>query len=295
MNNKIPTPQAYLVIHLPGQPTEEVKVYGHIISVGRAPDNHIRIDDHSVSRYHAVIELVPGGFHLSDLGSRKGTRVNEELVTTKHKLLDGDIISIGDQCKIEFYYDPRFHGFSGGTLSDLPEYHLLTNTLKPRTLSKIKVTGLATIPVLLAASIWGLFHYNYVITTSNSPTPIDMWIGIGFERRQIEDALSGGVLSAQDYQSKKGVLIAQEDQIAKVYPRNMAEFAAYNEGDEKKGNRPVEFWISLFASIVASIGTMSAILLAWRQDRRTAKELGLKLRQLQQQLENAEVPKIVIP
>jgi DNA-binding NtrC family response regulator len=47
------------------------------VTVGRAPDNQIVIDDASVSRHHAVIDLGPP-VTIEDLGSANGTRVRPE-------------------------------------------------------------------------------------------------------------------------------------------------------------------------------------------------------------------------
>jgi pSer/pThr/pTyr-binding forkhead associated (FHA) protein len=47
-----------------------------LITIGRAPDNLIVIDDPSVSGRHAEIRLSGEIYHLKDLGSTNGTRVN---------------------------------------------------------------------------------------------------------------------------------------------------------------------------------------------------------------------------
>jgi pSer/pThr/pTyr-binding forkhead associated (FHA) protein len=51
------------------------------ISVGRAPDNMIVIDDPSVSSRHAQMELVGETYRLKDLESTNGTKVNGVPVT----------------------------------------------------------------------------------------------------------------------------------------------------------------------------------------------------------------------
>src|SRR5437773_10869604 len=47
-----------------------------LITIGRAPDNLIVIEDPSVSGRHAEIRLVGEAYHLKDRGSTNGTRVN---------------------------------------------------------------------------------------------------------------------------------------------------------------------------------------------------------------------------
>ena len=51
------------------------------VTIGRAPDNQIVIDDASVSRHHAVIDMGPSVF-IEDLGSANGTRVRPREAST---------------------------------------------------------------------------------------------------------------------------------------------------------------------------------------------------------------------
>ena len=74
------------------------------VTIGRHPDNFVRIKDNSSSRHHAVIEPDgEGNFILRDLGSANGTKVNNALVTT-YTLESGDEISIG---RFTFAVEPR--------------------------------------------------------------------------------------------------------------------------------------------------------------------------------------------
>lgn len=64
-------------------------------TIGRAGDNTIVIADQRVSSHHAVVEVEEGGGHrLRDLGSRDGTRLNNQLVESAH-LVQGDEIRVG--------------------------------------------------------------------------------------------------------------------------------------------------------------------------------------------------------
>ncbi|MBA2585681.1 MAG: FHA domain-containing protein, partial [Chthoniobacterales bacterium] len=47
-----------------------------LITIGRSPENLVQIDDQSVSGRHAELRLVSGTYHLKDLGSMNGTRIN---------------------------------------------------------------------------------------------------------------------------------------------------------------------------------------------------------------------------
>jgi hypothetical protein len=66
------------------------------IKIGKLSSSHLRIDDESASRMHAVIEITDGGeYFIIDLGSTKGTIVNGQKVN-KAKLQSGDTIVLGN-------------------------------------------------------------------------------------------------------------------------------------------------------------------------------------------------------
>lgn len=65
------------------------------IKIGKLTSSHVRIDDDSVSRMHAVVEVSgPNEVVILDLGSTTGTFVNGERVT-KHALRSGDRVQLG--------------------------------------------------------------------------------------------------------------------------------------------------------------------------------------------------------
>lgn len=82
-------------------------------SVGRGPDNAIRIEDSTVSHHHATIQLNGTEVILRDLNSTNGTRLNGQKVT-ESKVAHGDIVRFG---KIEL----RFEGEIKKTTSPLPK------------------------------------------------------------------------------------------------------------------------------------------------------------------------------
>ena len=96
---------AKLTIVAPDQADREIDLDGEV-SIGRARDNRVTIDDRMVSQYHAVIERRGDRFWLSDLGSTNGTTVNGEAVAFERALQDGDAISIGGAATIAFHADP---------------------------------------------------------------------------------------------------------------------------------------------------------------------------------------------
>src|SRR5579883_1346611 len=67
-----------------------------IIKVGKLSSSTLRIEDESVSRMHAVIEVAgPGDISIIDLGSTRGTIVNGQKIN-KAKLQSGDKLQLGD-------------------------------------------------------------------------------------------------------------------------------------------------------------------------------------------------------
>jgi len=83
------------------------------ITIGRAADNMLQIDDPSVSGRHAQLLLIDERYQLKDLGSTNGTRVNSELVTDTF-LRVGDRIRFG---KVE----ARYESVATGEAQPLPE------------------------------------------------------------------------------------------------------------------------------------------------------------------------------
>lgn len=75
--------------------------------IGRAPDADIILDDTSVSRYHACLRRTPDGrVHLTDLGSKNGTWVQERRIE-EQILADGNRFQIGSRAVLRFGYQDR--------------------------------------------------------------------------------------------------------------------------------------------------------------------------------------------
>ena len=72
-----------------------------VTTIGRAPENTMQLEDPSVSGRHAQVEQVGEEFHITDLESTNGTRVNGELITSV-TLRVGDRIRFG---KVEACYE----------------------------------------------------------------------------------------------------------------------------------------------------------------------------------------------
>ena len=63
--------------------------------IGRSSKNELPIDQESVSRHHARITLHARAHQIEDLESTNGTFVNDERVTARRVLKDGDQIRVG--------------------------------------------------------------------------------------------------------------------------------------------------------------------------------------------------------
>jgi pSer/pThr/pTyr-binding forkhead associated (FHA) protein len=72
-----------------------------LITIGRAPDNAIVIDDPSVSSRHAQLELSGETYRLKDLESTNGTRVNGIPVTETVLRFDDRIRFGGVEARFE--------------------------------------------------------------------------------------------------------------------------------------------------------------------------------------------------
>jgi FHA domain len=85
---------ARLILSLDGQVMAEYNMNKERYTVGRLPDNDIRIDNPAVSGHHSLIINILNDSFLEDLNSTNGTYVNGKLIK-KHALQHGDVITAG--------------------------------------------------------------------------------------------------------------------------------------------------------------------------------------------------------
>jgi hypothetical protein len=85
---------ARLVLSIDGQELAEYNMSKERYTVGRLPDNDIRIDNAAESGHHALIINILNDSFLEDLNSTNGTYVNGKIVK-KHAMQHGDVITVG--------------------------------------------------------------------------------------------------------------------------------------------------------------------------------------------------------
>lgn len=77
--------------------SEEINAFeiaAGVITIGRAEDNTIRLNDKTVSKHHARIVTYFSATHIEDLGSTNGTYVKDKRIHM-HVLQPGDTLRIG--------------------------------------------------------------------------------------------------------------------------------------------------------------------------------------------------------
>lgn len=74
------------------------------VTIGRAPENSIPIDDNEASRFHCSIKPDAGGYVVFDMNSTNGTFVDGVKVSGSQVLQSGDIVKVGNT---EFAFEIR--------------------------------------------------------------------------------------------------------------------------------------------------------------------------------------------
>jgi len=126
---------ARLVLSLDGQSLAEYNMSKERYTVGRLPDNDIRIDNAAVSGHHALIINILNDSFLEDLNSTNGTYVNGKIVK-KHALQHGDSITVG-------HHTLRFVEGEGDEPEDEFEK---TMVISPRDAARMQIPSAAMAP-----------------------------------------------------------------------------------------------------------------------------------------------------
>jgi class 3 adenylate cyclase len=85
-----------LIINGPGYFDTAYDLREGVTHVGRADENDIVLSGDLVSRKHARFHVVGEGLELEDLGSRNGSRLNNQPATGTTTLKTGDLVTVGE-------------------------------------------------------------------------------------------------------------------------------------------------------------------------------------------------------
>ena len=126
---------ARLLLSLDGQVLAEYNMSKERYTVGRLPDNDIRIDNAAVSGHHALVINILNDSFLEDLNSTNGTYVNGKLIK-KHALQHGDVITVGHHAL----------RFVDGEAEEPQDEFEKTMVIGPRAAARLQIPAAATAP-----------------------------------------------------------------------------------------------------------------------------------------------------
>ena len=90
-----------LILRLDDRELQQFAVGATPVSIGRAADSHIVIDNPAVSARHARVYREGNQYVLEDLNSTNGTFVNDKPIA-RHTLVEGDVV-VGGQAHAGVY------------------------------------------------------------------------------------------------------------------------------------------------------------------------------------------------
>lgn len=98
--------------------SEQRAHFDHTLRVGRHPLNDLVLEHPRISGHHAVLEALPEGGRIKDLGSRNGTSVNGRRIRGWRSLKTGDTVRFGGIATwtVEAMAPPGLLGNGIGTL-----------------------------------------------------------------------------------------------------------------------------------------------------------------------------------
>jgi two-component system, cell cycle response regulator len=108
------------------------KLESGITVIGRLETADIQMEDEGVSRKHAQLAEVQGGFMLRDLGSTNGTMCNGVKITQPMMLRDGDRVRLGRNAVLRFDYQDELEEQMQSKLYDMATRDPLTGACNRR-------------------------------------------------------------------------------------------------------------------------------------------------------------------
>ncbi|MDJ0816573.1 MAG: SpoIIE family protein phosphatase [Desulfobacterales bacterium] len=94
-----------LVIKSGPQSGESIEL-NRSVSIGRGKNADVRLADNTLSRRHALVEVINGIWQIRDLDSSNGTFVNDVMVQDATLLRDGDAVRLGSLV-LEYHAEPQ--------------------------------------------------------------------------------------------------------------------------------------------------------------------------------------------
>lgn len=111
------------------------------VTIGRASDCDVVLNDPAVSRHHARVERRGASYFLIDLGSANGVFINAHLIQGEHRLTPGDEIRLGNA-------HVRFDVGSEPEVTAVLPAFTLSNQAEPPATAGSEVAALAQLPAL---------------------------------------------------------------------------------------------------------------------------------------------------
>jgi pSer/pThr/pTyr-binding forkhead associated (FHA) protein len=182
-----------------------------VIKIGRLASSHLRLEDASLARMHAVIEVgVDGNVRLIDLGSTTGTRVNGQLIDRNQAMRDGDVIEVGSYRLEAMIADARAVRELPIEARPVAAAPSVVPTAAPRTevdLSKVEDadTQVAEVVASYARSVLDVAHVGQARSRRSSSIPLMAFGGVlmlgglglfGYEVAQPWDEYTSAVAEA---------------------------------------------------------------------------------------------------
>ena len=88
--------RCYFVVPLRKRATDESAVMQERISVGRTRNHDVVLRDRSVSKFHAYFQIEEDSVFVSDAGSKNGTRIgNDKVTSARTQLAFGGVVTFG--------------------------------------------------------------------------------------------------------------------------------------------------------------------------------------------------------
>ncbi|MEZ0227243.1 MAG: FHA domain-containing protein [Planctomycetota bacterium] len=96
-----------------------VNSFATMVTVGRAKNNDVDLDNTSISKFHAYFVQQTGSWFVVDVKSANGTFVNGEQITpqTQKRLANGDSLRFGNEIAARFFDAGGFYDLLRGEIA----------------------------------------------------------------------------------------------------------------------------------------------------------------------------------